>query len=751
MNKIKEKILEIETLGLLYILVVGSLCYILPIPEMVKAFLALSGLLIMPYLLGKTTSILIEKFLRIDLGLDKVSSFIMYWCIGTISMVIIAYFLNYLWLFYAQSYTLLILFLMTPAVFYKKKKQEHLKMFIKTYEGHTAILFSLLIGIVGFLFLTYFSPYPYQFGCDYPFHSYASMQIIEKNIITANSNYLSSFSILVANNILIFNLYNEPLMFFWAIQFIFYLVYAFGLYLFSYQMSKNKILSLISIIAGIFVIHHLYVPIYFYDPAPKAMIFMLFPYLLFFVHNLIIQNQKNNVFEIKKSVKHILFIAVVFTSLFLILIKFFLLSFHMNIIDLRPVDTIGIILLIFVILVLLIIKYLFKNMMERKLLLLLFSLMCTMLFFHTDMGFGGCFFLLFYFSYSIFIEKYPFVTKYLLYVCVLFTILFFILQEIGVLNFSSLLYFTPTAISSGLPLYGFQNMKNLLLTLYHPIVIGLFILGCIYSIFYNKKQHFPPLFLVSVIFVCLFAPVEAMFRLGVFLHPIMVYFVAYGLITTGRIIFTSQMHQIYSKYSITSFIVIILLLSIIGNSLNEINQVVSTNGALSCSHTYKYDAASALKHNTPNNTLILFYKPAFIHQEICNRADRPHFLSITNNDFPECVNEIFVAQNSAESFKKIHYLLTTNDSLSCAYYLGGNFIKQYQLSQERYENKIKKIRNSPVAILITKVDLNALSPEVVNKFYDKIYFTPLYNDTQNKIYIFGVNPEPGVPFKFVNN
>ncbi len=122
MNKIKEKILEIETLGLLYILVVGSLCYILPIPEMVKAFLALSGLLIMPYLLGKTTSILIEKFLRIDLGLDKVSSFIMYWCIGTISMVIIAYFLNYLWLFYAQSYTLLILFLMTPAVFYKKKK-----------------------------------------------------------------------------------------------------------------------------------------------------------------------------------------------------------------------------------------------------------------------------------------------------------------------------------------------------------------------------------------------------------------------------------------------------------------------------------------------------------------------------------------------------------------------------------------------------------------------------------------------------
>ncbi len=299
------------------------------------------------------------------------------------------------------------------------------------------------------------------------------MQIIERNIIIENVSYLMSFSILVANNIIIFNLYNEPLMFFWAIQFIFYLVYAFGLYLFSYQMSKNKILSLISVIAGIFVMHHLYAPIYFYDPAPKAMILMLFLYLLFFVHNLIIQNQKNNVFEIKKSVKHILFIAVVFTSLFLILRKY----------SLESSDAIGI-LVIFVILVLLIIKYLFKNIMERKLLLLLSSLMCTMLFFHIEMGFAGCVFLLFYFSYSIFIEKYPFVTKYLLYVCVLFTILFFILQEIGVLNFSFILHFTPRSMSSSMLLYiGFQNMKNLLLTLYSPIVIGLFILGCIYSIF----------------------------------------------------------------------------------------------------------------------------------------------------------------------------------------------------------------------------------------------------------------------------
>jgi len=750
-NKFKERVLTLDAIGLMYILVVGGLCYILPIPEMVKAFLALPGLLIIPYLVGKTTSILIEKFLRIDLDtVNIVSNFIVYWCIGTITMIIIAYLLNYFWLFYVQGYVILMLFLMTPAIFYKKK-QESLKMLIKAYGGHTAIFFSLVIGIVGFLFVTYFSPYPYEFGCDYHFHSYVSMQIIEKNFIEVGGNYLASFSILVANNILIFNLQSEELAFFWSIPFLFYLVYAFGLYLFSYQLSRNKILSLISVIVGVFAICHLYGPIYFNDPAPKTIIFMLFPYFLFFVHNLIIQSKKDNVFEHKKLVKQILFLAIVSISLFLVLNKFFLLSFHINVIDLRPVDNIGIILPIFVILCLLIIKYSFKNIIERKLLFLLFSLMCTMLFFHVPMGIFGCLFILFFFSYSIFIEKYPIVTKYLLYICVLFTILFFIFQEINILKFSSLLYFTPLSVPEASSLSGFQNMKNMLSSTYSPIVIVLFILGCIYLIFYNKKQHFPHLFLVSVIFIFLFAPIEMMFRLIVFLHPIMAYFVAYGSITTVQILFTNRTHSIHIRYIFAFFIFVVLLLSAVGNSINEIEQVVSKNGVLSCSQQYKYNAAFALKHNTPKDTLVLFYNSQFIHQEICDRANRFHFSSSRYNYSSECVNKIFTAQNSIESYKNIHYLLTTNDTLSCAYYLGGHFIKQYLLRPERYNNIIKKVRNSSVAILITKYDLDALPIGASNKFYDPKYFTLLYNDTVNQIYIFGVNPEPGVPFKIQNN
>ncbi|OQX22364.1 MAG: hypothetical protein BWK75_00920 [Candidatus Altiarchaeales archaeon A3] len=747
-KKFKEKLITMDVIALLYILIVGGLCYILPIPEIVKGFLALPGFLIIPYLVGKTTSIFIEKILRIYLDLCTVSNFIICWCIGIISIVIIALFLNYLWLFYVQSYIILILFLMTPAVFYKKNR--NLKMFIKTYGGRNTILFSLVIGIVGFLFLTYFSPYPYQMGCDYFVHSYFSEQIIEKNFIPIQPSYLMSFSILVANNILIFNLNDEPLIFWWVIQLIFYLVYAFGLYLFSYQLSKNKILSLISIIIGVFTIHHFYIPIYLFDPAPKAMILMLFPYLLFVVHNLITQKKIFNEFEIKNLIKHILFITIVFTSLFVILDRFFRLSFHSSFMYLQylgDIDVIGIILPIFIVLVLLIIKYAFKNIIERKVLFLLLSLMCTLLFFHTSMGVCACLFILLYIICLILIEKYQRITKYLVYFVILFVFSFFILQETEILNIS--FFFTPYNVPDlVVAVSGFQEMKNFLKTLYSPIVIGLFILGSIYSIFYNKTQHFSLLFLVSIIFFLLFSPIEMMFRLIVFLHPIMAYFVAYGLIATGQIIFTKRSHSIHNRYYITPFIVIVLLLSVVGNSLNEIYQVVSKNSVLSCSHPSKYDAANALKYNTPDNTVILFYNSTFADTEICNRANRLHsmFPSVSS----ECDNEIFMMNNSIEAYKKIHYLLTTNDS-SCKYRLAGAVFTQYKLRPKRYDYVIEQMRNSSVAILITKEDFKVLSREAVNKFYDPIYFTPLYNDTRNEIYIFGVNPEPGVPFKIQNN
>lgn len=747
LNKFKNRILTEDAISLLYLIVAGCLCHILPIPEMVKGFLALPGLLIIPHLCGKTTTILIQKLLKIDLDLQPFSNFIICWCIGIILMIVIAYFLNWLWLFDTKTYVVLILFLMIPAVFYKKKEEKSLIRFIKAKGGYITILLALVIGVMGFLFITYFSPYPYQFGCDYHIHMYYSTQIIEKNFIQIVSSYLLSFSILVSTNIQIFNNGYEPHAFWWIIQILFYLIYAFGIYLFSYQISKDKALSLISPIVGVFTLHHLYVPIYLFDPAPKAIILLLFPYLLFFIHE-VFSYQIKNEFETKKIIKPFLFIVTVFVFLYLTLKNIFLLSFHTNVIDLRPADTVGIILLLFVILVLLIIRFSFKNPLHRKFLFLLFSLMCTLLFFHTYMGFFAFIFILLYVSYSIFIKEYYLIAKYLLYFSILFVFLLFMFQEIVSLNFSTFLTVFPVPISDDLGLFGFQNMKNLLSTLYSPITIWLFIFGCIYSIFYNKKLHFPLLFLVSIIFIFLFTPIEMMFRIVVFLHPIMAYFVAYGLIKIRHIYFINISHLIYSRSVIISFIILVLFLSVVGNSLNEINKVVSKIGVLSCSHPSHYTAAYALKHNTTPDTFILFYHATFRHQEICNRAGRPHYLSYTVPS-PECVNEIFTSRSSIESYKKIHYLLKANDS-SCEYYLTGAHRKLYELSYEKHTYKLDQMRNSSVAILLIKPDLDALYPEGANKFYDLMYFTPLYNDAKNQIYIFGVNPEPGVPFKIQN-
>jgi len=52
LNESKEKVLTIDSIGLIYILIFGSLCHIFSIPEIVKGFLALPEFSIIPYLVG---------------------------------------------------------------------------------------------------------------------------------------------------------------------------------------------------------------------------------------------------------------------------------------------------------------------------------------------------------------------------------------------------------------------------------------------------------------------------------------------------------------------------------------------------------------------------------------------------------------------------------------------------------------------------------------------------------------------------
>jgi len=114
---------------------------------------------------------------------------------------------------------------------------------------------------------------------------------------------------------------------------------------------------------------------------------------------------------------------------------------------------------------------------------------------------------------------------------------------------------------------------------------------------------------------------------------------------------------------------------------------------------------------------------------------------------PLCVKDIFLQNSSLDSYTAVKTFLESND-LNCTYYLTG--VSQYQLEQrlKRYEPIIEQKRNYSVIILFTRDDFKTLNRSKINKFYNATYFTPLYNNSE--VYIFGVNPEPGVPFQILN-
>ena len=85
-------------------------------------------------------------------------------------------------------------------------------------------------------------------------------------------------------------------------------------------------------------------------------------------------------------------------------------------------------------------------------------------------------------------------------------------------------------------------------------------------------------------------------------------------------------------------------------------------------------------------------------------------------------------------------MLSRNTDVETKSYLSGVSIEQYEQRVERCEIEFEKKKNYDLIIFLTKRDLDSMHTHNVSKYYNKTYFTVLYEDTNKENYIFGVNP-----------
>jgi len=266
-----------------YVLIAGAACNLLGAPEIVKAFLSLPTLIILPYLLGKY-AMTPCCFLRNRISrFNNISKTLIFWCFGVILITFFAVLLTLLNLF--SVYTLIAMTVLVPAIGLASKKQDCWKKSITDKRSASGLLIVGLISVTLATIFRGFAPFPLQPGLDIFSHTLIINKIVEQNyfslFLTNFSSaflvnaYLPSYHLLISVLSKIFN--TEPLSIFWTTPFLSIFIFSAGTFLFSLKVSKNFSLSLIAALIGAGIIESgRVVGITYFVPSTVVMLLMPF-------------------------------------------------------------------------------------------------------------------------------------------------------------------------------------------------------------------------------------------------------------------------------------------------------------------------------------------------------------------------------------------------------------------------------------------------------------------------------------------
>ncbi len=741
--------MSFSLIGFLYIIVSGALCYILPIPEIVKGFLALPGFLIIPYLVGNASFYGIKYFLRIDDVMNKISRFILYWCIGTVVITLAAMFLESINMFNIYSYMGFLGIISICGIIKDISKNKLCNNKIPfennfyTINRIFPLLLSFLIGIIYAIFITYFSPFPFIYGIDVFTWSCFSGTVINYGHFFLNTSYFPTFSICVTIMEIIFNMVPNEMPLFWAARFLTYPLYYLGIYLLFYQLSKNNKLSLLgSLVAAWFTVYNYpFIDIVLYYFTPKIVVFVMFPFLLYLIYTNLMSGKNMQEFKNKEIV------LLLVTSMSYILILFLANQLMPAIFEIYEYIACFITLIY-----LFIIRYIQDNQLKKKIFILMITC-AAIFFFHIPMGLLAIIILLLWLFVWAFITRYKTKTFPIVYLFGLCVILYLLLQFYDVVSFSEISSKYSNDLRNMWSDTGnFHYLFNLITTSYLPSLFVFFCLGIVLVFVRNKQQllNYSLAFTLFFIIFVYFLPIRFMERLIPFSIPFLVYFISFGIINMVSVIRWKYKSNYLLSIFFIFLITIILIPTIISTYIYTINKIIPHSSQYYPYFTFyseeEYTTYNSLINTFKNNdtkTIIISdvltkYVAAGISQNDIFAGGSEYLTFVEQQEM-----DIFWANNSRDAYNKINFLLS-NKTFTCYW---------YRVSPQRCDNL------QPRAIIIihsrTEGMFKSLCPNRIGfkvnieKFFNSAYFTLLSNDS--KIYIFGVNPELGVPFKIQNN
>lgn len=270
----------ISAAGFAYLVIMAIIGHFLPIPDFTMSILAQPGLIIIPYLTGRPILFVCKKFLSLININDFLLESTVSWAIGALFIVVLEslLYVNYTFsLSFTSPFMLIIALLCVAAVFIKGKAHNET---IRQKELGLAILYGLAFSIAS----VYLLAYPLTQDSDTFHHAYFTLNILtDSRPLLFSPSYLPTMSTLYAMLMQIFGVGADAggaLTTLWTSRFILYPVYAGGLYLVTYQFTKNKVMALLTAIIGCSLINS-DGSIFPYDTVPKSLVNILFVFGLY--------------------------------------------------------------------------------------------------------------------------------------------------------------------------------------------------------------------------------------------------------------------------------------------------------------------------------------------------------------------------------------------------------------------------------------------------------------------------------------
>jgi len=236
---------RIYSLLFLSYLLLAFINYFFPFSDFIKSFIALPSMLLLPMQFGFSLITCWEKLTKKKLMPQSASTAFVFlsWCTGTIAIVLLSVLFVPLGSFNAYVVLLLVILaslLSLPNNMFDRIMEKSLRS-----TGSLYVLTSACMGILPFIYIRLHSSFPYMLAFDQFGHSMHIIQFLEGHLAI---RIYDAIYALVALPSQMFNI--TPLLLFWSAPLVLYICLPLGVYLFTYQVSRNRWLSLLSAVVS---------------------------------------------------------------------------------------------------------------------------------------------------------------------------------------------------------------------------------------------------------------------------------------------------------------------------------------------------------------------------------------------------------------------------------------------------------------------------------------------------------------------